>query len=97
MSGEGHKPRMEPDWPKVQEVALALLCLGEHHRRDRLRVRPQIPFLEEFESEGWIEDSSTALGWIEITPAGQARAHEMLEKHFGIVIGGDPSNGDQPT
>lgn len=53
--------------------------------------------MEEFESEGWIEDSNTALGWVERTLAGQARAHEALEKHFGIVIGGDPSDGDPPT
>lgn len=42
---------------KVHEVAIALIGLTEHHRKDRLRVRPEIPLLNTFEEEGWVEDS----------------------------------------
>jgi hypothetical protein len=83
-----------PDWEKVQEVAIALLGLTEHQRKERLRVRPEIPFLDTFEDEGWIEDSNTSLGWVWLTEAGQARAREMLRKHFGIVVG-EPSVSEQ--
>lgn len=75
-----------PDWEKVHEVAIALLGLAERHRKDRLRVRPEVPFLDTFEQEGWIEDSNTCLGWVWLTESGQARAREMLRKHFGIVV-----------
>lgn len=76
------------DWEKVHEVAIALLGLAESHRKDRMRVRPEIPFLDTFEQEGWIVDSNTGAGWIEWTAAGEARAREMLRKHFGIVLPG---------
>lgn len=76
------------DWEKVHEVGIALLGLSERHRKDRLRVRPEIPCLDDFEQEGWIEDSNTCLGWVWLTEAGQARAREMLRKHFGIVVDG---------
>jgi hypothetical protein len=88
VSIESESPVRRPDWEKAHEVAMALLLLCERHRRDRLRVRPWIPFLESFEREGWIEDSNVALGWVELTDAGQAHAREMLAKHFGIVLGG---------
>jgi hypothetical protein len=42
--------------------------------------------LDDFEQEGWIEDSNTCLGWVWLTEAGQARSREMLRKHFGIVV-----------
>jgi len=73
---------------------MALLGLCEQHRRDRLRVRPWIPFLETFEQEGWIENSNTALGRIELTESGHARAREMLEKYFGIVLRGAPQRDE---
>lgn len=52
-----------PAWKRVHEVEIALLGLTEHYRTERLRVRPEIPFLASFEQEGWVEDSSTCLGW----------------------------------
>jgi hypothetical protein len=85
-----------PDWEKLHEVAIALLGLTEHHCKDRLRVRPEIPFLDAFEQEGWIEDSNTSLGWVELTEAGQARAREMLRKHFGIVVPEPESRVEPP-
>jgi len=41
-----------PDLEKVHKVAIALLGPTELHRQDRLRVRPEIPFLDTFEQEG---------------------------------------------
>jgi len=84
------------DWEKVQEVAIALLWLTERHRKDRLRVRPEIPCLDDFEQEGWIEDSITSLGWVRLTEAGQARACAMLRKHFGIVVAEPDVRTDAP-
>jgi len=83
---DGTTGEQVPDWEKVQEVAIALLGLTERHRKDRLRVHPEIPCLDDFEQEGWIEDSNTSLGWVWLTEAGQARSREMLRKHFGIVV-----------
>ena len=94
MSVGDERTTRTPDWDKAHEVAMALLGLCERHRRDRLRVRPWIPFLESFEHEGWIEDSNTALGWVELTEEGHARAREMLENHFGIVLGGRPQRDE---
>lgn len=95
MSEAATNPQV-PDWEKVHEVAIALLGLTEHHRKDRLRVRPEIPFLDTFGQEGWIEDSNTCLGWVELTEAGQARAREMLGKHFGIVVPGPATGTEAP-
>ncbi len=80
----------------MHEVAIALLGLTEHHRKDRLRVRPEIPFLDSFEQKGWIDDSNTCLGWVWLTEAGQARAREMLRKHLGIVVPGPEAGGEPP-
>jgi hypothetical protein len=93
---EAAEKRQAEDWEEVHEVAIALLGLTEHHRKDRLRVRPEIPFLDTFEQEGWIEDSNTCLGWVELTEAGQARAREMLRKHFGIVLPGPGARVEPP-
>ena len=84
-----------PAWEKLHEVAIALLALTEHHRKDRLRVSPEIPFLDTFEEEGWGVDSNTSVGWVELTEAGQARAREMLRKHFAIFIP-EPAAGAEP-
>ena len=84
---------MQPDWEKAHEVALALLFLCPGHGGDRLRRRPQLPFLDTFEEEGWIDDANTSLGWIELTEAGSTRARALLEKHFGITVP-DPEEAD---
>jgi len=96
MSEAATNPQL-PDWEKVQEVAIALLGLTERHRKDRLRVRPEIPCLDDFEQEGWIEDSNTSLGWIWLTETGQTRAREMLRKHFGIEVPEPAARVEPPT
>lgn len=100
MSVDGESARRTPDWEKVHEVAIALLGLCESHRRRQNERKPQIPsfLLEAFEEAGWIDDARAVLGWVELSEAGQARSREMLEKHFGIVVGKEPQDdADQPA
>lgn len=75
----------EIDEEKLIEAALAILSLTAHRDRAGLRAWKNIDWeiMNVFHEKGWISDPRSKAKSVVLTEAGEAKAEEFMQKHFG--------------
>jgi hypothetical protein len=72
------------DWNKVEEVALALLCLNLHD--GRVWKGLDWDLMNRLHERGWILDPKSKAKSIMVTEEGEDKATEFFRKHFAKDI-----------
>lgn len=75
----------ELDWPKLEEVALALLALTKHERGGATAAWKGLDWelTDRLHQRGWIFDPQGKSKSVVFTEQGAQLADEFLQKHFG--------------
>lgn len=72
----------QTDWRKVEEVALALLCMT----LDGARAWKGLDWdlMDRLHERGWILDPKNKAKSVVVTEEGQEKAQEFFRKHFAV-------------
>ncbi len=76
---------MNYDADKVDEMTLALLCLGMTRQGAGARAWRvhDLAVLDRLHAQGWIARPSMKSPTLDLTPEGARRAEELFRRHFG--------------
>jgi len=71
----------EIDWERLEEAALAILCLTLQNGRAWKGLDWDL--MERLHQRGWILDPKNKKKSVVVTEEGEQLAEKLLEKHFG--------------
>jgi hypothetical protein len=77
--------RMNYDIDKLDECAMAMLCLTTFEDRDGVRAWKGLSWdvLNRLHEKGWIGDPKSKAKSVVLTSEGQQKSVELFKKHFG--------------